>query len=147
MAFHFQLAALLRLRQSVERQRTLQLQEANLHITRVKTKLAEVDQSLKDSAETGETALHAGRTGAEIQFTLLVRENLQRMRLEFLSEISKLEVVRQKALLEYQKAYRDREMLETLRLCQRRVYQQEELRRQQQELDAAYLLQRWHRRD
>jgi flagellar export protein FliJ len=147
MAFHFALAALLRLRQSVERQRTLQMQEANLQVARANAKLAEVDQSLKDSSETGETALHAGRTGAEIQFSLLVRENLQRLRLEFLSEISKLEVVRQKALVEYQKAYRDREVLETLRRRQRQVYQQEELRRQQQELDAAYLLQRWHRRD
>jgi len=147
MAFHFVLAAVLRLRQSVERQRTLQLQEASLKVSRAMAKLAEVDQSLRESAELNAAALQAGRTAAEIQFRGLVRENLQKFGVELQADIAKFEIVRQAALVEYQRAYRDREILETLRASQRRIYKQEELRRQQQELDAAYLLQRWHRRD
>jgi flagellar biosynthesis chaperone FliJ len=72
---------------------------------------------------------------------------MQHFREELQSDIRKLEIERQKALGEYHKAYREREVLETIRARQRRVYQQEQLRRQQQELDGAYLLQRWHHRN
>jgi flagellar FliJ protein len=146
MAFRFALATLLRLRQSVERQRTLQLQEASLQLSCVKSKLAELERSLSNSAESDASALRAGRTGAEIHFSTVVRLNVEQRRSEFQAELGKVELIHQNALAEYQEAYRNREILEILRARQRRAYQQEELRSQQQELDATYLLQRWHRR-
>lgn len=147
MAFRFTLAPLLRLRQSIERQRTLKLQEANLQVSRAQEKLAQLERSLAESAESDAVALQAGRTAAELQFASVLRENLHLFRQELHSDILKLELMRQQALGEYRQAYREREILETLRARERRVYQQEQLRRQQQELDATYLLQRWHRRD
>jgi flagellar FliJ protein len=147
MAFRFTLAPLLRLRQSIERQRTLKLQGANLHVSRAQEKLAQLERSLSDSAQSDSTALQAGRTGAELQFASVLRENLHLFRQELQSDIRKLELLRQQALAEYHQAYREREVLETLRARQRRTYQQEQLRRQQRELDATYLLQRWHRQD
>jgi flagellar export protein FliJ len=147
MAFRFALAPILRLRQSIERQRTLGLQEANLRVSRAQQKLAELDRYLSDSAQADSAALAAGRTAAELQFASVLRENMQRFREELQSDIRQLELLRQKALGEYHRAYREREVLETLRARQRRVYQQEQLRRQQQELDAGYLLQRWHHRN
>jgi flagellar export protein FliJ len=146
MAFRFALAPILRLRQSVERQRTLGLQEANLQVSRAQQRLAELDRFLSDSAEADSAALVAGRTAAELQFAFVLRENMQRFREELQSDVRQLELLRQKALGEYHRAYREREVLETLHARQRRVYQQEQLRRQQQELDAGYLLQRWHDR-
>jgi flagellar FliJ protein len=146
MAFRFALAPLLRLRQGIERQRTLQLQEANLRVSRAQETLAQLDRYLSDSAQSDATALIAGRTAAELQFASALRENLHRFRQELQSDIRKLELVRQQAAIEYHQAYREREVLEALRARQRRDYQQEQLRRQQQELDAAYLLQRWHHR-
>jgi len=147
MAFRFTLAPLLRLRQSIERQRTLKLQEANLQVSRAQEKLAQLERSLAESAESDAVALQAGRTAAELQFASVFRENLHLFRQELQSDILKLELLRQQALGEYHQAYREREVLETLRAREHRVYQQEQLRRQQQELDATYLLQRWHRRD
>ena len=147
MSFRFALAPLLRLRQSIERQRTLQLQEANLRVSRAQEALAQLERHLSDSAQSDATALIAGRTGAELQFASVLRENLHRFRQELQSDIRKLELVRQQAASEYHRAYREREVLETLRARQRRAYQQEQLRRQQRELDAAHLLQRWHHRD
>jgi flagellar export protein FliJ len=146
MAFRFALAPILRLRQSVERQRTLGLQEANLQVSRAQQRLAELDRFLSDSAEADSAALVAGRTAAELQFAFVLRENMQRFREELQSNVRQLELLRQRALGEYHRAYREREVLETLRARQRRVYQQKQLRRQQQELDAGYLLQRWHDR-
>jgi flagellar export protein FliJ len=147
MSFRFALAPLLRLRQSIERQRTLQLQEANLRVSRAQEALAQLERYLYGSAQSDATALIAGRTGAELQFASVLRENLHRFRQELQSDIRKLELVRQQAASEYHRAYREREVLETLRARQRRAYQQEQLRRQQRELDAAHLLQRWHHRD
>ena len=147
MSFRFVLAPLLRLRQSVERQRTLQLQEANLQASRAQETLAQLDRFLSDSAQSDSAALSAGRTGAELQFASVLRENLFHFRQELQSDIRRLELLRQQAASAYHQAYREREVLETLSARQRRVYQQEQLRRQQQELDGAYLLQRWHHRD
>ena len=146
MSFRFALAPLLRLRQSIERQRSLQLQEANLQVARTEETAAQLERYLFDSAQSDFTSLKAGRTGAEIQFASVLREKLQQYRQELQSDVRKLDVLRQKALGEYHQAYRDREILETLRDRQHREYKQDQLRRQQQELDASYLLQRWHRR-
>ena len=146
MPFRFALAPLLRLRQSIERQRTLALQAANLQVSRAQETLAQLDRFLSDSDQSDRAGLAAGRTAAELQFASVLRENMQHFREELQSDVRKLELERQKALGEYHRAYREREVLETIRARQRRVYQQAQLRRQQQELDAAYLLQRWHHR-
>ena len=147
MPFRFALAPLLRLRQSIERQRTLQLQEANLQVSRAQETLAQLERSLAAAVQSDSRRLAAGCTAAELQFALVLRENRRRFRQELQSELSRLELLRQQAASEYHRAYREREVLDTLRARQRRAYQQEQLRRQQQELDAAYLLQRWHHRN
>jgi flagellar FliJ protein len=147
MSFRFALAPLLRLRQSIERQRALKLQEANLQVSRAQERLAQLERSLSDSAQSDAAGLTAGCTAAELQFASVFRENLQHFRLELQSDIRKLELLRQQAASAYHQAYREREVLETLRARQRRAYQQDQLRRQQQELDATYLLQRWHHRN
>ena len=147
MPFRFTLAPLLRLRQSVERQRTLQLQEVSHRVTRAQEVLAQLERFLSDSAQSDSTNLAMGRSAAELQFASVFRENLHHHRQELQSDIGKLEVLRQQAVSAYQQAYRAREVLESLRARQRRTYQQEQLRREQQELDATYLLQRWHHRD
>jgi flagellar FliJ protein len=144
MAFRFALAPLLRLRQSIERQRALALQEANQKVSRAQELLAHVERYLSDSAQSDSAALAAGRIAAELQFASVLRENLHRFRRELESDVRKLELLRQQAAGEYHQAYREREVLETLRGRQRRTYQQEQLRRQQREFDATYLLQRWH---
>jgi flagellar FliJ protein len=146
MAFRFALAPLLRLRQSIERQCALRLREASLAAARAQDSLARLDHFLADSAQSDDASLSAGRRAAELQFASLYRENLRQLREELQSEVRKLELARQKAAADYHQAFREREVVETMRARQRRDYQQEELRREQQQLDAAHLLQRWRRR-
>jgi len=147
MPFRFTLAPLLRLRQSIERQRALQLQEANLQGSRAQETLAQLERFLSDSSQSESAGLTAGCTAAELQFASVIRENLHHFRQELQSDIRKLELLGQQAASAYHRAYREREVIETLRARQRHDYHQEQLRRQQQELDATYLLQRWHRRN
>lgn len=146
MAFHFTLAPLLRLRQSVERQRALQLREASLRLAQMQGTLEQLDRFLQDSQAADQQHLRAGVKAAELQFATMSREQLGRLREQIEAEIKRLESARQQALGEYQEAYRAREVLTSLRQKQRREYQREELRRVQRELDVAHLLQRWQRR-
>jgi len=146
MPFRFALAPLLRLRQSVERQRALRLREASLAVARAQEALAQLDRFLADSAQSDSASLLAGRRAAELQFASLYLENLGRLRDEFESEVHELELTRQKAAAAYHQAFREREVIETMRARQRRDYQREELHREQRQLDAAHLLQRWRRR-
>lgn len=145
MGFRFALAPILRLRQSVERQRTLELQKANLQVSRARETLAQLERHLSAAVESDSRGLSSGCRAAELQFAGVLRENLLHFREELQADIQKFELLRQKALGAYHQAYREREILETLRDRQRRVYQQEQARRQQREQDSDYLLQRWHR--
>jgi flagellar export protein FliJ len=147
MAFHFALAPLLRLRHSLERQRALALQAANLQVARGEERLAQLDRVLLQAAQSQAEGLASGCSAAELQFNLLQRETRQGQRLRLVADLRGLEQVRERVRHEYHQAYRDREVLEILQAGQRRQYLREQLRRQQQDLDAAFLLQRWHRPD
>jgi flagellar export protein FliJ len=147
MAFRFALAPLLRLRQSIERQRTLSLQEASLQLAHAQETLARLERFLADSALADSASLATGRTAAELQFASLLRDQFRHFRHELQEEVRRLEALRKQAVQAYQQAFREREVLESSRASQRRVYQLEQGRRQQKELDAAHLLQRWHHRD
>src|SRR4029077_16835015 len=98
MAFRFTLAPLLRLRQSIERQCTLKLQAANLHVSRARERLAQLERSPSPSTQCDATALQDGRAAAELQFASILRENLHHYRQELQSDIFKLELLRQQAL-------------------------------------------------
>ena len=143
MAFRFALATVLRLRQSVERQRTLQLQDATSQVLNAKLKLTELERSLSDSSAEDLSALGAGRRAAEMHFALTIRENSKLIRIALTAEISGLELLRAKVLAEYQKASRDREVLELLFERQRKEFRRQKDRSLQHEADEAFLLQRW----
>lgn len=147
MAFEFALAPLLRLRQSIERQRTLGLQQAALQVNRAEETLQRLERFLADSARSDAASLARGRTAAELQHASLLREQFGQYRIQLQEDIRRLEALRQQASEAYQQAFREREVLDALCTSQRRAYDLEKSRRQQQELDSAHLLQRWHRRE
>jgi len=146
MAFHFVLAPLLRLRESVERQRALRLREASVRVIQMQDRLEQLDRFLKDSEARDEQHLRAGVKAVELQFAVMSRGQVERLKTEWQDELRNLESARQKAAEEYQQAYRESEALETLRQQQRRQYQKEDLRRQQRDLDVVFLLQHWRNR-
>jgi flagellar export protein FliJ len=146
MGFRFSLAALLRLRQSVERQQAERLQETSGAVARAHETLATMDRALADQAQWDESSLRQGRCAAELQFSLHARAAMRAKRDSFQVEVQRLEFARQAAALEYGRAYREREVLESLSTQQRHAYQQDQLQREQRELDASHLLQLWRKR-
>ncbi|MFZ0481436.1 MAG: flagellar FliJ family protein [Terriglobales bacterium] len=147
MAFHFALEPILRLRQSLERQRAIALQRASMDVVRAEEALGRLDRVLDESAEEDSRLLTGGRMAAELHFSILLREQLRQLRVRVEEEIGRLEAVRQEAARVYRRAMQEREALEALRASQRRVYQREQMRREQQETDAAFLLRRWPHRE
>ncbi|MFZ0231442.1 MAG: flagellar export protein FliJ [Mycobacterium sp.] len=143
MAFRFALASLLRLRQGVERQRALALQQACLQVTRARDALGRLDNILAESWRTDAHSLAVGCVAAELHFAGQVREQLKRLRTQLLEEIRRLEDAQQQAAARYQQAKREREVMEAVRDQQSRVYELEQLRREQRSLDAAFLLRGW----
>ena len=146
MPFRFALAPLLRLRQSIEKQRAQRLEEAALALARARESLAQMDRALADGARADDASLRVGRRGAELQFAVMARESMLARRQELQSEIERLDVARQAVADEYQRAYQEREVLDTVAAQQQRTYQQEQLQREQRDLDANHLLQLWRKR-
>jgi hypothetical protein len=104
-----------------------------------------MDQSLADTARSDEASLRAGRSAAEMQFASVARAHMQRLRLRLHAELGGLEVKRQQAAAEYQRAFREREVLDTLYTQQRHTHEREQLQHDQRELDASHLLQLWRK--
>lgn len=146
MAFRFTLASLLRLKRSLERQRSLALQQAAMNLHRGEETLARLEHFLADSALADTASLAEGRRAAELHFASLLREQMHRVRNQLQEEIHRLTELRDQAALAYTQAMREREALEAFRARQHLAYQKERARSQQQQLDDMFLLQRWHRR-
>lgn len=115
-------------------------------VARARETLARMDRTLAETARSDEASLRVGRSAAELQFALVARGDMLARRQEFQVELQRVELDRQTAAGEYQRAYRDREVLETLATQQRHTYQQEQLQREQRELDASHLFQLWRKR-
>jgi len=147
MPFRFALAPLLRLRQSVERQCMLALQNSAMQLSAAKDAVAQLDRFLEESTRADAISLTSGRRGSELQFALLLREQLRQLRCRLGEEVVRLELARQQAAAAYEQAFRQREVLDNLRNRQHRAYQVEEIRREQRRLDIAYLLQSWPHRN
>ena len=143
MAFRFALASLLRLRQGIERQRSLTLQQACLQVARARDALDRLDGCVAESWRTDARTLAAGCMAVELHFAEQVREQLQRLRTQLLEEIRRIEEVQRQAANHYEQAKREREVMEAVRDQQRRVYELERRRREQRSLDAAFLLRGW----
>src|SRR5260370_16914888 len=97
MSFRFALAPLLRLRQSIERQRALQLQEANLQVSRAQETLAQLERFLSDSDQSESAGLTAGCTAAELHFPSVLRQNLHHFPHELHTNIPNPDLLPQQA--------------------------------------------------
>jgi flagellar biosynthesis chaperone FliJ len=146
MAFRFAFASVLRLRQALERQRALALQRASLDLARAHEARAALEHFLDESERADAKSLAGGRMGAELHFALLQQQQLREQWTRLQEHILKLEALRQQAAEAYRRALRERDVLEALSAREHRTYQIEQARRQQSEMDAAFLLQHWHRR-
>jgi len=140
MPFRFPLEAILHLRQSLERQQELRLRAANQQVARVRHMIDLLDGQVREMRSRSGQQLLKGSAAAELHFALLCEQTLGRQRPLLQRELLRLEQLRDEQQKTYAKARRERETFESLRERQRLEYQRETTRREQRELDDAFLL-------
>src|SRR5579863_334776 len=142
MAFHFPLQAVLHFRQSLEHQQELRLRAANQQVARVKRVLDQHGVRVQEHHANQRRDLLAGTTAAELRFAALCESSLLHQRQELERELQRLQNLRDEQQRLFVNARRQRDTLYGLRDHQHREYQRRAARREQRQLDDAFLLRR-----
>jgi flagellar export protein FliJ len=142
MAFRFPLEVLLRVRQGLERQQELRLQEANHRIAALRRQIEDVVGEVDEIIIRRRPQLASGISGAELQFDVLCRSVLTTRRDVLEKQLIDAEAHRFSCYADFQQARRQREVMDTLRLHQLQDYNQQQARRDQRRLDDMFLLRR-----
>lgn len=140
MLFHFSLETLLRFRRSKERQMGLAAIQAAQNVARVRQEIEFVDSS-RNGIVAGEIReMETSLPAAQIHFDRLCCSILAERRLELQKELVQLEELRTNCLRNFQRAHREREVVDTLRRRQLEVHRQQENRREQKRLDELFVM-------
>jgi flagellar export protein FliJ len=142
MAFRFPFEVLLRVRQGLERQQELRLQEANHRIVALRRQIEDVVGEVDQIMIRRRPQLTSGISAAELQFDVLCRSVLTTRRDVLEKQLIEAEAHRFSCNADFQQARRQREVMDTLRLHQLQDYNQQQARRDQRRLDDMFLLRR-----
>lgn len=142
MAFQFSLAAVLRVRESMERREERALQTIQLEVARVLHQIEQLSTAIGGAHRARETALQQTISGGHLH-TLLWEEQGAEQRLKsMLAKLQVLEQARDEQMKVYQAAHREREMLTDMRKKQKDLYERERLREEQKRLDDLFMARR-----
>jgi flagellar protein FliJ len=142
MAFRFPLETLLRVRQGLERQHELRLQEANHRVAMLRQQIEDTHTEMQNISARRQPQLESGISAAELQFDVLCRSVLSERQHALEKQLVEAEALRHVRSEEFLQARRQREVIDTLRRHQLQNYQQEEARQDQRRLDDLFLLRR-----
>ena len=142
MAFRFPLEVLLRVRQSLERQHELRLQEANYRVAMLGQQIEDVHQEVENIATHRRSQLESGISAAELQFDVLCRAVLSERQHTLETHLVEAKALRHIRSEDFLRARRQREVIDTLRHHQLQDYLQQEGRQEQRRLDDLFLLRR-----
>ncbi len=142
MAFQFSLAAVLRVRESIEEREECALQSIQLDVARARHQIEELSTAIGSAQFAREKALQETISGGHLQ-ALLWEEHAAEQRLRsMLGQLQMLEQTRDKQMQVYQAAHREREMLTDIRKGQKDIYEREWLREEQKRLDDIFMARR-----
>lgn len=143
MAFQFTLDSLLRLRRSEQRQQELFLQKANEQVNGILRELEAIEDEAQQIA--ADTKSAAKISGAEIQFGEFRHQVLGARRRQAEPRLQSARQQQAFATAEFQRAWRRREALETLRERQRQSFVLAESHAEQRRQDDLFLQRRQKR--
>lgn len=142
MAFRFPLEVLLRVRQGLERQQELWLQEANQAVAMLRQQIEDVHSEAKNIVAQRRPQFESGISAAELQFDMLCRLALTERQRTLEKQLVAAEALRHTRSQEFLEARRQREVIDTLRQHQLKEYEIQESRLDQRRLDDLFLLRR-----
>lgn len=147
MPFVFTLRGPLRLREMQERAALRALQSITAHAARVRADIASADASLEASRREVWSASASGIPAALLHIHAVQESALQERRRALSDRLRELDSARQKQQARFLLARQQREVLSHLREGQLAVYELEQSRRAQREIDELFLLRRFVRNE
>ena len=141
MPFRFSLESVLHFRKSVEEAERATLYQIAQAIAGVQQEMAKLDAQGHALRERRDQELRKGLAAADLREWTEKEENLVRTANWLKEKLQQLEISRQKQLVVFQNAQRDRELLSRVREQRYRVYQLAEARNEQKQIDDLFLVQ------
>jgi flagellar export protein FliJ len=142
MAFQFSLAAVLRVRGILEEREERMLQKILFEISQSFEALAQIDAEISGTNASRRAEILRPVVGRQIHVSYGEVKELKQKRIDVLDRIEKLEQLRDKQLILYEKARRNREMLTDMRDEKRSAYDSDLARSEQKTLDDNYIARR-----
>jgi flagellar export protein FliJ len=142
MAFHFSLATVLRVRVIIEEREEGTLQKILFNISKVFDDLERIDARIVEADDSRHAEVLKPCIGLEVHAYYGEVKELKQRRKDLEDKIQKLEEARDKQLIIYEAARRNREMLTDMREKKRTAYDVETNKREQKALDDNYISRR-----
>ena len=142
MAFQFSLDTVLRVRGILEEREERMLQKILFEISQSFEALAQIDAEISGSNASRRAEILRPVVGRQIHVSYGEVKELKQKRIDVLDRIEKLEQLRDKQLILYEKARRNREMLTDMRDEKRSAYDSDLARSEQKTLDDNYIARR-----
>ncbi len=142
MAFQFSLATVLRFRGIVEEREESALQKILSDIAQIFDALERTDAQLMESDATRRADIFKPSIGLQLHASYGEVKQLKQRRKDLEGEIQKLEHARDKQLIVYEAARRNREMLTDMHEKKRSAYELDMNKREQKTLDDNYIARR-----
>ena len=144
MPFHFPLESVLRLRKSIERREEMLLQAAQLELARVRRRVDELTDEMAKACEEREKALRNPTTASRLQLMQADIDAAIEAKQTVFETLQTLKLKRDTQMKAYKAAHNGRQVLSDLLAQQRSLYDQEQLHRQQKQVDDIFAV-RWQR--
>jgi flagellar export protein FliJ len=144
MAFHFPLAIILKLRESVEEREERALQRIQAEMVLVEYQIEEQNELIANAIVERERILQNLAPAYRLQAVLGDAQSAEDKKQMLFEQLHLLEQQRQQQVKVYQAAHRDRETLTNMSDAQRGLYELERARTEQKNIDDVFMA-RHHR--
>jgi flagellar export protein FliJ len=142
--FRFPLASVLRLRKSIERRAEVSLKTAQLEVARAHRRIDELTDEMAKACQEREKTLQVSTTASHLQLIQVeINAALEAKRILF-QTLETLKQQRDTQMEVYKSAHNGRQVLTDLQTQYKGQYEQEELRKQQKQIDDIFAS-RWLR--
>jgi flagellar export protein FliJ len=142
MGFQFPLAAVLRVRESIEKREERVLQSIQKNVARTLQQVEELSVAIGGAHRGRELALQQTISGGHLHSLLWEEQSAEQRLKSMLGQLQALEQEREKQMKVYQVAHRNREMLTDMMKKQKGIYDREWLREEQKRLDDIFMARR-----
>jgi flagellar export protein FliJ len=144
LSFKFSLASVLQFRKSIERRAEISLMSTQLEVARARHRIDELSDEMAKACEEREKDLRNSASANRLQARQAEISAVIEAKQTMLETLQTLKLQRDNQMKAYKDAHRGRQALTDLRTQQKNLYEQEETRKDQKELDDIFAS-RWLR--